>query len=497
MSLLALVLAVPALLVPIRPDDTPLERAQALVKAGDSAGAIEVLDEALADGGPGSLDVGLMLAGLQIGAGDPQGALHVLDELKANDDARVCSTRGRAYMAWADQIYATEGASEDMQLMLADGRAQFERAVELAGAELGPQVELGYVRLYRFGEADDVHAFATQALVDHPDDGELLLLRGCAGAYVYWNAKQGGDTAAADASWTASVTDLKKATQKLPRERIEPWGQLVWFYEDRGMAVDAVEAAVAVVDRQPEPDFSTLYRLAVRYATDPVKSYPAAGRALERIVASSARDLTARLRQEQDLVQIASALGVSIDPYVKRQDIGTARTILQAIVAADPPAPNLWNDYAFLCEQASRFEEACDAYQKIIDIDPNNARAYNDLGSVLHNFLNRDLDRAKELYQKCIDLANEQLLDEKLTKERRDVLPRARTPARDNPANRAPAASAGGLLEGLLEGLSGLNLPETPAEGDGSAAGGEGEGSTGTGDDGSAGGGAAGGTSNG
>ena len=264
--------------------------------------------------------------------GNPDAALAALEG--AGDSPDVCIARGKAYMAQADAVFNATGGGDDVTNLLQDGRAQFEKAVELAPDEVTPLKELGYVRLYRFGESDAVMDMATQGLEAHPGDGELLLLRGCAGAYVYWNAKQSGDETASQNAWDAAVKDLDESTKVLPRERVEPWGQLLWFYEDAAQGEKAVDAAIAIVDREDEPNYDNLYRLAVNYSYS--RDFAASGKALEKIISLSARELTNRLKKSERMDEVATNLAWSIDPFVQRQDRATARAILQAIVSADP-----------------------------------------------------------------------------------------------------------------------------------------------------------------
>ena len=110
-----------------------------------------------------------------------------------------------------------------------------------------------------------------------------------------------------------------------------------------------------------------------------------------------------------------------------------------------------------------------------MQIDGKNPRAYNDLGSFLHHNLNRDLERAQELYRTAIDMAKEQLKDEEISNERRTELRTARDLAQ-NSLNELvppePEEALGGLLGDLLGSLGEGN--EEDGEADADAEGGEG-----------------------
>ena len=102
------------------------------------------------------------------------------------------------------------------------------------------------------------------------------------------------------------------------------------------------------------------------------------------------------------------------------------------------------------------------AYEKRIELDPKNPRAYNDLASLLHRSMatGDDADavraEARELYGKCIALADEHLADENLTDTLRNEFTTARalaTNSLDEITPKTPERALGGLLDGLLEGL--------------------------------------------
>ena len=466
----------------IAPDDAALTEARTLMNAGQMDEAAALLQATVEAGGGEATSAGILLSEVQCATGQPEAAVATLDGLGQADDAGVALALGRSYLAWADKLDAEGANQEDVRLTLLDAQSHLERAVDLSTGEgTQPHLELGNVVLYRFGDHVAAMELANDLLAANPNDANMLLLRGCAGVYEYWNAKQGGDLETANVAWQASVDDLKASAKALPRERLEPWGQLVWLYEDKGEAVKAVEAAMAIVDRQDDPNFDTLYRLAKRYSIE--RQFQASSRALEMMVSLSAREITTRLRAEEDKRGIATELAWSIDPFVQRQDRATARSILKAIVAADPGSPDVLHNYAVMCEETSRFEDALTAYEKLVEIQGDNPRNYNDLGALLHHALNRDLDRAKELYQTCIDMAGEQLLAANLPDARRAELTQARSVAQGSLDQLSPASGGGSLLDGLLDGLSGLELPELPeddedgdgdAEADGDSGGGEG-----------------------
>jgi tetratricopeptide (TPR) repeat protein len=464
MLLATIVLAHLVCAVPSAQDTPPLEAARALIDEGQGADAAQLLRGVLDAGGQDVAGAAIMLTDLLIAEGDPSAAIEVLDEVDSElESMEIALANGRAYFAMANQIDGQGAAQEDIRMTRLDGQTWVEKAVELAPlGDTTALVELGTVALYQFRDSARAMDIASGALADAPDDAELLNLRGNAGVYVYWDADQAGDVPRAKGAWEMAVGDLKAAIKLLPRERTDTWGRLSWLYEAEHKGELAVDAAMEILDRAPETNFDEIYRLAKKYSVE--RNWKAAGKAMEKMVSLSAREISTRLRQEptEELPQLATNMGNSIDPFVQVNDRATARAILKAILAADPVAPDVWHNYAVMCEETSRFEDAFTAYERLIEIDGENPRAYNDLGALLHHRLNRDLDRAQDLYQKCIDLASDQLLAQNLTADQRVSLNTARTVAQGSLDQLAPPSSGGSLLDGLLDGLGSLSLPDLP-----------------------------------
>jgi tetratricopeptide (TPR) repeat protein len=436
------------------PQDADVEQAARLFEEGQLDEAAAQLRAVLESGTGDARAARLLLADVQVALGDAPAAIETLDALGSTDDHDVARALGGTYLAWADQLAMQGSPEDDVRTTLMDASNQLERASRLApDGDLRALVQLGNLRLYRLGEHEQVIAMTDEALAANPDDGELLLLRGCAGVYRYWNAKQAGESGAtrAQEAWAASVDDLQAAAKALPRGRNEPWGQLVWLYEDNGKPLDAVNAAITIVERDPDASFDTLYRLAVRYSFE--RNFVASGKALETMIGLSAREVTNRLRQEEDLDAVATELAWSIDPYVNGNDLATARTILSAIVAAEPTNAVIWDNYAVMCQQTARYEDAVAAYEHLLTFEYTDPRVYNDLGAVLQFDLERDLDRANELYQTCIDKAREELAAGEVEPARREHLQLAMSVAEDNLGG---TDTRGGMLGGLMDVLGGL-----------------------------------------
>jgi tetratricopeptide (TPR) repeat protein len=471
-SLFLLTLAVPAL----PGDGDVLAKAQDHVSRGRLGDASILLSQALESGSGDEHALRLALADVHTKMGRAEEALVTLDGLDPTD-ADVALALGRAQLAQADAMASQGFGQEELDMALGRAREHLEVALESSGGT-GPAVwDLGQFLLYRDGQLDAALELADSTISAHPDDGEALLLRGAAGAYVYWSASQADppQVDAANEAWNKAVGDLEKANELLPRERLEPLGQLVWFYEAQDISGKAVDTAKAIAERQPEPDYGLLFRLARKYRDN--GRLEASGKALATMVSMSARDLTNFIRDSEDPDRVASDLSGSIFPYYQRGDKATCRQVLAAIVAAEPQDAGVWDNYAVLCQETSRYDDAVSAYEHRLKIDDTDPRTYNDLGAIYQYFLQRDMDKAKELYDQCIDLADKQLAMIDAEPALKQNAAEAKRIAQDNLNQLRPGSSGTqgkGLLDSMVSGLRSLNLPKVGdnAEGEGD---GEGE----------------------
>ncbi len=460
-----------------------LAEARTLIADGSAGEAVRVLEAALSSGAADEKPVRLMLAEAQVYDGRASAAIRTLDALDTRGDYDTALAMGRTYLAWANELAMSGANNDDVHITAMDAHPHLRRAYELAPEGSSDAArELGNFELYTAGDHDRAKQIADERLGTSPDDGEMHLLRGCALVFDYWNARESGDKEATDELFSLTADDLLAADELLPPERTEPWAQLAWLYDTHGRRSDAVRAAIEIVDRDPNGNLDTLWDMANRFSL--ASDWNATGLAMEKLVNTSAREVYLRIRRSENTDETATRLSWSVVPFVNNGDQATAYNILKAIVAAQPSAPIVWNNYAVMCENTSRFEDAATAYEKAIELDPTDPRPYNDLGKVLAIDLKRDQERAKTLFAKCIEIAEKGLADEETPDDRRQYLAQARDVAQQNMSGGgggggSSSGQGGGLLDRLRNGLRNLNVPgEGDGDGDGGDAGGDDDGAS-------------------
>ena len=382
-------------------------------------------------------DAALLLAEVQVAREEPLAAAELLENLSAGEDAEVQLAIGRAYRTAAEQQASWGGSAEDVGFYYELARASLEKAARYADhGDVRAAVDAGNVILYQMGDHETAIRLANEAVSGDPENGEALLLRGCAGVYDYWNAFASGDEEGAGKLWERAVDDLESADRQLGENRAEPPSQLTWLYEQKGEALDAVDAATEVVVRVPDANFSTLYRLAHRYASE--GEYVASAEALEFMVDTRPDEVAEWLAAEDDPTAVAETLSFApLMHQVNRGDLNTARRIFASLVQADPESAGLWNNYGLLCRDTGKYAESYRAYNRSIEIDDSDPRVVNDTALILHYHLLDEIDgaydRAHGLYEQAIALAEAEMASlDQMDIERRAYISEALRDARNN-----------------------------------------------------------------
>jgi len=412
----------------------PLAAARGKLAAGQPDEAVEqlkgLLDGSPKAGGPDPRAVRLLLCEAQIAAGDADQAVETITPLAEGGDYDVLLATGRAYKAWGDQMQHQGRSGDDVGFAYDEARSYLEQATKKASrGQSAAAVELGNLVLYTLGDHPAALSLAEKLLDADSSDAEARLLRGCALLWTSIDTAQAGDEAEAGKIRKRAIDDLVAAEKALPKTRPEPWAQLAWLYEADGQPDKAVEAAVHALERTPKGSVATLFHLALRYSGE--RRYDVAAAALAAMVKADARQVTDALRAEQDPTASAMLLTYAVTPMIEGQP-AQARDALAAIVAAHPQNVDPWNNYALLCRETKKYDEALEAYQQALLLAPDSARLNNDAGVILHYYLHRDYGKAQEYYEKAVELADSGLAAKDLDQAAREELQSAKNDAVGN-----------------------------------------------------------------
>lgn len=104
-----------------------------------------------------------------------------------------------------------------------------------------------------------------------------------------------------------------------------------------------------------------------------------------------------------DDADAARGLGLTADVYYEGGDEDGIREVFGRAARRFDRA-EWWNNYAFFCRETGQYEESYQAYSRCIELAPDNARWVNDTGLILLYHLDRDLDRAEELFLRAWQL---------------------------------------------------------------------------------------------
>jgi len=123
--------------------------------------------------------------------------------------------------------------------------------------------------------------------------------------------------------------------------------------------------------------------------------------------------------------------------YLARQAVGKgnkddARELLEIAASFEPENASVWNDYAFLCRESGHAQESWVAYQKVIELAPENPRYLNDAALILQDYLKKDSARARGLYERAIAAADAILSDATRPQVTRDAAADAKRDATAN-----------------------------------------------------------------
>jgi tetratricopeptide (TPR) repeat protein len=422
------------LTVALLPAPDKLAEAREHLAAGRSAEAAALLAPMLAAGEGDAREVRLLLADAQLAGGAPDRALETLEPVALDGDAPALRKMGEAFRANGDRLSALGGQrAGDAGYMYEQAADFLGRAGDAGDAAAGAQA--GLIELYTLGLPDAARKRAERLLKANAADGEALLLRGSVAVNASWDASQSGDADKAKALRAEAIKDIEAADKALGGKRPEPAFQLAWLHEQDDAPEKAVKAAADWCDRLPQKDFSRLYQLARRYSAE--RRYAPAAEALVQMVRRDAALLTAWVRQETAITQVAVELSWSVSALFQSRP-QQAKDVLAALCAAEPRDADIFNNLGLVARDLGAFDESWRAYEKALALQPDNANLLNDGAVILHYYLHRDYDKCQEMYERAIEISTALLEQpDALTPDQKAAAEKAKTEATDNMANLA------------------------------------------------------------
>jgi tetratricopeptide (TPR) repeat protein len=107
---------------------------------------------------------------------------------------------------------------------------------------------------------------------------------------------------------------------------------------------------------------------------------------------------------------------------------------LNHVIACLLDSADAWNNYAFLCRETKRFDEAYAGYQHAIEKEPDSPQLWNDAAVILQYHLPSpaNAQKAREMYTHAIALADKTLAESGSSELARDRARQARTDAEKN-----------------------------------------------------------------
>ncbi len=357
----------------------------------------------------------------------------------------------------ADQAAAAEDAdattaeagrlADEAEALWKRARDAFEREIELLGKPDEPgqrralanaAVQLGNLYGWK-GEHDAAAAAFETAASWAPSAVDFGQVLGIVGAERLRDALK-------------AAREAFRARARKPDVRDEAtlswWlGFCAWSSADYALAEEAFTAAVT---KWPEFTNSWYYLYRTRYAS---QRYDEAIAALRKNWELHPEGIVAMVSGDPNNFPILEYLA---DRRARAGELEPATLVFRVLAESAPHEAIYWNNLALflrdrgdalvdprsrgarerasaedLAEATRLWEESFAAYERALDVEPDNANYLNDAAVLLHYNLRREQDRAREMYQRALAIAEEGLAASPEPAQR-ELLEKARREASDN-----------------------------------------------------------------
>jgi tetratricopeptide (TPR) repeat protein len=157
---------------------------------------------------------------------------------------------------------------------------------------------------------------------------------------------------------------------------------------------------------------------------------PAATRAATAFSAKAPRRFADMIRDDEATLAILAGMAAS---EYEAGRLAASRDLNQVIAYARDTADD-WNNYAFLCRETRAYAESLIGYERALEKEPQSPQLLNDAAVILHYHLanEKNLARAKEMYEQALVHAKTQLESGELKGDARQRVVIAQRDARNN-----------------------------------------------------------------
>ena len=107
---------------------------------------------------------------------------------------------------------------------------------------------------------------------------------------------------------------------------------------------------------------------------------------------------------------------------------------LNHVIACLKDSADAWNNHAFLCRETGRFDDALGSYLHAQEKEPGSPQLLNDTAVILQYHLPsaENLRKARQMLERAVQLADQQLADAQTPAARRELITKAKADARAN-----------------------------------------------------------------
>lgn len=131
--------------------------------------------------------------------------------------------------------------------------------------------------------------------------------------------------------------------------------------------------------------------------------------------------------------QVGAIVQFLADRSYKKGSIEDSRD-LNHVIACLVDSADAWNNHAFLCRETGRFDDALSSYLHAQEKEPGSPQLLNDTAVILQYHLPspENLRKARQMYERALQLADQQLADAQTPAARRELITKAQADARLN-----------------------------------------------------------------